>query len=305
MKRTRLLIALLVMLVAASGYAQDSYRQAIKDYLTAIDVMEQSKSVITSMNIIFDNADQLTNRYVEERLEDDVVDYYVDQMTTCGMTEADLKELATLLSSPQGKACRTHLSDFTNQFLANYLAPIQKVYNKTEESEEILDLVTLLENEPIQLNPGIDETYAAKFNEVMMDSPHGPWKGVDDIMQSLETDTAGILYHLDPGIQNWIKKNIRTIMLNSGYETMSLEDLDYASNLFNYESYRKIADREASMNVSANVHYLIKYTNWMEENGAKVSENPENRMDLLKQIFKSMNLNLDDFFLFKKQPFAS
>jgi hypothetical protein len=31
MKKPRLLIALLVMLVAASGYAQDSYRQAVKD----------------------------------------------------------------------------------------------------------------------------------------------------------------------------------------------------------------------------------------------------------------------------------
>ena len=33
MNKTRLLIALLVMLVAASGYAQDSYRQAVKDYM--------------------------------------------------------------------------------------------------------------------------------------------------------------------------------------------------------------------------------------------------------------------------------
>jgi len=29
MKKTRLLIAMLVMLIAASGYAQDSYREAV------------------------------------------------------------------------------------------------------------------------------------------------------------------------------------------------------------------------------------------------------------------------------------
>ena len=32
MKKTRSIIALLVMLVAASGYAQDSYREAVKEY---------------------------------------------------------------------------------------------------------------------------------------------------------------------------------------------------------------------------------------------------------------------------------
>ena len=36
MKKTRLFVALLVMLVAASGYAQDSYRQSVKDYMTTV-----------------------------------------------------------------------------------------------------------------------------------------------------------------------------------------------------------------------------------------------------------------------------
>ena len=36
MKKPRLLIAMVVMLIAASGYAQDSYRQTAKDYLTAV-----------------------------------------------------------------------------------------------------------------------------------------------------------------------------------------------------------------------------------------------------------------------------
>ena len=43
MKKTRFLIALLVMLVAANGYAQDSYRQAVKDYLTAIGQFEKDQ----------------------------------------------------------------------------------------------------------------------------------------------------------------------------------------------------------------------------------------------------------------------
>jgi len=44
---------------------------------------------------------------------------------------------------------------------------------------------------------------------------------------------------------------------------------------------------------------MTKYVTWMEENEAKVNENPENRTEFLKQIFKSMNLNVDDLFFFK------
>ena len=33
---------MLVMLIAASGYAQDSYRQAAKDYLTAVGQFEKT-----------------------------------------------------------------------------------------------------------------------------------------------------------------------------------------------------------------------------------------------------------------------
>ena len=55
MKKTRLLVALLVMLVAASAYAQDSYRQAVKDYLAATDQFEKTKSLMSDMRLLFEN----------------------------------------------------------------------------------------------------------------------------------------------------------------------------------------------------------------------------------------------------------
>ena len=62
---------MLLMLVAASGHAQDSYRQAVKDYLTANDQFEKTKSIISSMGMLFDgkgqvDIDQLTQRYLDE-----------------------------------------------------------------------------------------------------------------------------------------------------------------------------------------------------------------------------------------------
>ena len=82
MKKTRLLITLLVMLVAVSSYAQDSYRQAVKEYLTATGQLENSKSLISSMSMLYEkdgqvDIDQLTKRYLDEQYEDDMVDWFM------------------------------------------------------------------------------------------------------------------------------------------------------------------------------------------------------------------------------------
>ena len=63
---------MLLMLVAASGHAQDSYRQAVKDYLIANDQYEKAKSVISSLGMLFDSKGQvdigqLTQRYLDEQ----------------------------------------------------------------------------------------------------------------------------------------------------------------------------------------------------------------------------------------------
>ena len=99
MKKARLLIALMALLVAASGYAQDSYREAVKEYMTALDQFEKSKLSVSKMSVFFERGgqvdiDQLTNRYFDEQYEDDLLNYHVSALKMSGMTEADLKEVA-------------------------------------------------------------------------------------------------------------------------------------------------------------------------------------------------------------------
>ena len=49
MKKTGLLVAMLVMMVSASSYAQDSYRQVVKDYLTAVSQFDKDKVGILAL----------------------------------------------------------------------------------------------------------------------------------------------------------------------------------------------------------------------------------------------------------------
>ena len=139
MKKTRLLIVLLSMLFVASGYAQDSYRQAVKDYLTATGQFEKTKLVVSGMGMLFDkngqvNIDQLTKRYLDEQYEADMTDYFVTMMQSRGMTEADVRELAALLSSPEGKAFEEHQQEWLVGFASDLLMPFLKL-SEMDESE--------------------------------------------------------------------------------------------------------------------------------------------------------------------------
>ena len=91
MKKTRFLIALLVMLVAASSYAQDSYRQAVKDFWTyyAKDYVNQIDTVFkssfkSSNDFWFESGDldldQLADRYLEERFMDYMTDFILPKV---------------------------------------------------------------------------------------------------------------------------------------------------------------------------------------------------------------------------------
>ena len=85
---------MLVMLVAASAVAQDSYREAVKEYMTACDQFEKSKLSVSKMSVFFERGgqvdiDQLTNRYFDEQYEDDLIDYHVSALKMSDMTEAD------------------------------------------------------------------------------------------------------------------------------------------------------------------------------------------------------------------------
>ena len=139
MKKTRLLVALLVMLVAASAYAQDSYRQAVKDYLAATDQFEKTKSLMSDMRLLFEknaqvDIDGLTKRYIDERLENDMLDSYVPALSDAGMTEADLREIISLVSTPEGKTFEAHQQEWMGEFLAGWPISWENPFNPKQIS---------------------------------------------------------------------------------------------------------------------------------------------------------------------------
>lgn len=324
MKKTRLLIALLVMLVAASGFAQDSYREAVKDYLKATDQFEKNKSTILTMSMLYESdgqvdVNQLTNRYLDEQYENDMIDKFVDEIKLRNMTEADLKAVASLLSTPEGKIFIAHNQKWAEAISANMISPFMAMYGTLKLKQEKLrayedgecdldDSMGVLEllGPPIQPNADIDAAYAAKFNDVFSGLDAFAGSLMDAITKGITEDTTTHQTEEERvAIKDYMDKSMRALMLNSAYGTLTLEDLDFAAKLNANESYKKLNDfskfndllnNPAELEELKKGNIMVKYSNWMEEHGAKVTEDPEAGLDFFKLLFKQFNLNFEDFF---------
>ena len=298
MKKTRLLFAMLLMLVAASGHAQDSYRQAVKDYLTANDQFEKTKSIISSMGMLFDgkgqvDIDQLTQRYLDEQYEKDMLDCFVLQMTEKGVSEADLKEVVSLLTSPAGKAYQEHQQEWLSELLADMMLPLMAMSQDVVDAEDpYAELESVMEI--VEPREDIDAAYAEKFKNTIIESTFVK-NMTDQIMAGYENDTVS-----DPDEQKyhdffakWWKSSLPTIFLNSAYGTLTPEDLDYAGMLYSNDAFCRLGDLgNLDRDAGQWGDVLVKYMEWMEEQGATPSEDPGVAMEFLKSLFSSSGIDL-------------
>lgn len=284
MKKSRLFIALLVMLVAANGFAQDSYREAVKQYLSCnSSQFAQDKNALASFKDLFVkdgsvDIDQLTQRYIDERLEDATVDFALPMMKSKGMTEADLLEVVSLISTPEGKALSTDQQAWMLAFSTVLIMSAMDYIGGT-------DLFANVTSELKTVNPDIDAAYAAKFSDISekMGFLDLVMKGV---MKGLNQQAGEALDDSQKEkIMGWLSENAYTMALNSAYGALTPEDLDYAEKLFSYDSYRKLNDNSKGNLDDVNVGVVFSdYLNWMKAQGATVDEDSED-FSFMKKIF--------------------
>ena len=286
MKKARLLIALLLMLVAASGFAQDSYREAVKQYLSCnSSQLEKQKNALTAFKDLFvkDAAvdiDQLTKRYNDERIEDCMVDFMLPMMKAKGVTEADLLEVTSLLSTPEGKAFITDQQSWQLNYSVAVMVSAMMVMAEGVDNEEP-------QLEPVELKPDIDAAYAAKFSKISEKMGL-----LDLLMKELmegfsedEDDDEALDDNEKELVLGWLSENAYPMALNLAYGTLTPEDLDYAEKLYSYESYRKLNDHSEVDLDDVNVGAIFSdYLNWMQAHGATVDEDSE-QLSMLKMMF--------------------
>jgi hypothetical protein len=268
MKKTRILIALLVMLVAASGYAQDSYRDAVKQYLNVDERFERIKTVMPVMKMLFANdgkvnIDQFSERYLKEQLADDYAESLIPILQAQNITEADLQEVYSLLSTPQGKTFAAHIAEWESELDAEITSLILEAFLDMEPEGE-------LKLEPILPDTDIDAAYAAKMSKLLDDMSL-----VSKMIKELEEPSSdGSEDEMDPKIIDWFKDNMSVIALNTAYGNMSVEDIDYGLMLFSKEYYRKLMDIYNLKAEELARFIFTKYFDWMQAQGATSKDGP-------------------------------
>lgn len=279
MKKTRLLIALLVMLVASSGYAQDSYREAVKQYLNVDEKFERLQVIIPVWKMLFANdgkvnLDQLNERYLKEQMVDDYIEILIPPLQAQNITEADLQEVHSLLSTPQGKTYAAHLAEWQNEWDTEVMSLMLDVVYDMDTEEE-------LELEPVQLNADIDAAFATKVTKLVDDMSI-----VSTFVETLnEPSPFSPDDETDPKVIDWFKENLPVIALNTAYGMLTDEDLDFGLMLFTKESYRKVVDFSNNNDDKLMVTALLtKYMEWMNAQGATLREDPAAVGDIFKAL---------------------
>lgn len=297
MKKSRLLIAMLVMLVAASSYAQDSYREAVRQYMKDVDVLADAKTTMSSLKLLFEKNDQvdidkLSERYLNERLEDDFLDFLVPMYQDQNVSVAELQELSSLLSSPQGKAYSAHHKEWMTEFATEI---IMSMYGALEDNGPGEELIM----PPVEPNAAIDAAFAAKFKNLMdvshivsqflesMDKRMNEFEPeIDEEMVKDVDKVREINNEAEQKTINWYKENVPIVALNTAYDKLTVEDLDYALMLYSKEYYRKLQDVNLNEEyVKQATNFWSKYIEWMQAQGATISNDPNVLMLLLKNVY--------------------
>lgn len=263
MKKTRLLIALLVMLVAASSYAQDSYRETVKQFVSANGQIDRMQSAFTTMNETFFKKTEgvdlnaLTERYVKERLNDQMTDLVLPMMKERNVTEADLRTVTALLSTPEGKLFTAHQNEWNTELPGTMVGIMFEKADMLEDGGNVT------------VNPDIPADYVAKFRNMM---EVGKFKDTfKDLLNGIEEGTQNML---PDSFKKWFEENIVTIALNSAYGIMTPEDIDYGTMLCSNESYLKIQNVSGVKLddiKSTGMDLMVGYIDWMESQGAQLS----------------------------------
>ena len=279
MKKSRLLIVLLLMLVAASGYAQESYREAVKEYLSVLGPADEMKSALYEMNETFFvprsnvDYDMLAERYFKEVINDQLTELFEPMMKERNVTEAELRALNEMLATPKFQTFIAH----QNEWLEKLSQISDECISQINDGEEPKN---------IQVNPDIDAGYVAKFQKMWKES--GKEEKSIGLYDKLSLDENTEEFAKIGKYKTWLADNFGTIALNAAYGTLTLEDFDLGMKLYTNESYRKATDT-SDMNVFSVVgptaEIIIKYLDWMESQGAQPSE----KFLALKVLMQSMN----------------
>ena len=286
------IVAVLVAMTAVGSYAQDSYHDAVKEFLSANGASQTMKSMLLNMNqALFKqtdnvNIDELTERYFKERFEDEFVKMVEPSLKARDLTVDDLREVTKLLSTPEGKLYATHVMSWKQKMPGAILSTMYKGMSFDTDMDKWAELI-------IEIDPDVNADYAAKFHQ-MWDKviPDDKWQEI--LKEGIKEDTT----QRNAQFVKWLSNNLETILLNSAHKYMTMEDLDYGTWLSKHDSFLKTKGINYNQPSSSEEFksLLDGYSEWMEANGAQLNDDDDEiTMGMLKAMSDFLGFELPNF----------
>jgi len=282
-KISRFFMTGLMILVGMTAVAQDSYRAALKSYL-AINQKAQVEKMTAALKqlnpTIFEykagvDFNQLVSNYIDNQFIEMMADIMVEKMGS-SVSESDLRQAVTLLSTPAGLALNEHTNQWSEQFEQELVQSIQPA---------MLSAMAGTSASPVEANSDIPAAYAQKF-KTFFDNNHM----LDTFLSAFNQGLAMSNGEAPEAFTTWLRENLCTIAMNSAHGVITTEDLDYSAQMFSSDAYGRVV--EASSNLTGELYtigtiVILNYIDWMGEQG--VSLNSMGEM-VVKQIKQSITV---------------
>ena len=311
MKTLKYLVVSLVMLVSPLALAQDSYRETVKQYLMENGQYESAKSFISGISGLFEgngqlDIEQLTQRYLDEQFNDDLVEWFSPIMTARSLTEADLKKVVSLISMPENRTFRAHFLNWMEAFMSEiesyyyetgWAISIAEELDTSEDADREGKEMIIVPFPPVEPEEGIDPSYAAKFKDVILESVFAQNMLNAMVEYFNDEDPSGPLQkEVCKVFNDWIYPSFPNLLLNNAYGIMTLEDLDCFSLLYSDDAYCRLTDMYNNGNQDYDEIGIVglKYVNWMKERGATEIKNPKDALKFWTSLLNVDDLNLDE-----------
>ena len=273
----------MALLVAFSSYAQDSYREAVKDYCS-LSVKDQIAQLTNRMDISFKSCNeywfergdldlnQLTDRYLDERFMDYMTDFILPKMKELGVSEADLRENIALRSSPAGKTYTEHLQELFGVLKGEMISIMM---------EDSLKIVNGDTSNPVQIDAGIDAAYVEKYKKIMDDdmvnivtAGFDQYANIAEMIINDNPDELTKIQNTLTSLKAWMIANAPAIAINNAYGIITEEDLDFVAELKALGTHKLmllLPLNTVDMRPMGN-GIIMDYIKWMEDHGAVAND---------------------------------
>lgn len=273
----------MALLVAFSSYAQDSYREAVKDYCS-LSVKDQIAQLTNRMDISFKSCNeywfergdldlnQLTDRYLDERFMDYMTDFILPKMKELCVSEADLRENIALRSSPAGKTYTEHLQELSGVLKGEMISIMM---------EDSLKIVNGDTSNPVQIDAGIDAAYVEKYKKIMDDdmvnivtAGFDQYANIAEMIINDNPDELTKIQNTLTSLKAWMIANAPAIVINNAYGIITEEDLDFVAELKALGTHKLmllLPLTTVDMTPMGN-GIIMDYIKWMEDHGAVAND---------------------------------